>query len=172
LRYGCVSVAAALVLAPLAVGAAPITPAALLKDLEARGPKVVVEELWNGAGWDDVLWHVRSGDAEWLRVAVALHAGTDAGSSETLALALGDALDRHAAAVLRIVAPTFGTGEICAGPDIDHFVARDAYVAALDRRISAVSAIGEADLAADRASCLSSLKEVRAHILSPDGPFS
>ena len=151
--------------------AGTFTAAAVRADINAIGAKAVVAKLWGGSGWDQLMANVRTGQSDWLKVAVEIYPGTDAGASETLALAVGEALVMHPREVLRIVAPAMGTEEICTGPDIDWYPVKDKYVAALDQRIAAVSALQDESLSGVRASCLKSLADQKTYILSPKGPY-
>jgi hypothetical protein len=79
----------------------------------------VVQDLFDKPKWTEILGKIETGRRQWLDVAVKLYAGTDAGSTEELALAVGVALLHQPRQVLLQVAPVLGIEEVCSSPDID-----------------------------------------------------
>jgi hypothetical protein len=76
----------------------------VLADVRTRGARAVVESLWtNSEQWDTVMRNISHGRSEWLKVAVALHPGTDGGASEMLDEALFLALKPAPIAVLQLL---------------------------------------------------------------------
>jgi hypothetical protein len=75
--------------------------------------------------------------------------------------------------VLMQVAPVLGIEEVCSSPDIDdpRWSTQKKAIENLDARTAAVSRLSGADIAAARASCLKSLREARAILASPNGPY-
>jgi hypothetical protein len=171
-RFNELLIAGAVALTAVPATGSALTAAGVMADVNARGASAVVEDLWRGPGWDQLMAHIRTGQSSWLHVAVSIRPGTDGGSGETLALALGDALDSNPRNVLSIAAPAIGTEEICSGPDIDDYRTKEMYVAALDRRMYKVAALTDDVLLAVRTSCLKSLAETKEYMLSPKGPYS
>ncbi len=130
--------------------------------------------IWNTPDWDYVLAKVETGRRAWIIIAVKLYPGTDAGATEMLALALGEALVRAPRDVLIQSASTFGVESICSGPDVDdpRYETRDRAVAAVAHRVTAVSKLHGSDVAALRASCLTALEDEKALLVRDNGPYS
>lgn len=64
------------------------------EDLKTKSPGKVVSSLYNDRNkWNILLRKIASGDIEWLKTAVSLREGSDAHASETLSLAVGEALE-------------------------------------------------------------------------------
>ncbi len=64
------------------------------------GPTATVRELDGGGRWEQVLDRIGAGDSRWIALAPQLAAGTDANTSETLTVALAEALPKSPRAVL------------------------------------------------------------------------
>src|ERR1043165_1185615 len=92
---------------------APLTAKRALSEINARGPRAVVDDLWGTPRWDELLTKVETGQEGWLKVAIAIRPGTDAGASEMLTLAVAAALYRNPRSTLEIAAPVFGVETIC-----------------------------------------------------------
>jgi hypothetical protein len=157
-----------------AAAAPALTAAAVLADIHVRGPYAVVQSIWEKPEWGELLGKVETGQTAWLHVAVAIYPGTDAGSAEELTSAVGVALLHDPQQVLLSVAPVLGLEGICSAPDTDdpRWPTREQVVANLDDRIAAVSHLSDRTVAAVRASCLKYLRENRALLMSPNGPYS
>jgi hypothetical protein len=79
-------------------------PDAVIAAVEAHGPKAVVEEIWlDDPARRALLEGVGAAKAEWLRAALALKPGTDAGSSEELDGAFAQGLLASPAQLLPIL---------------------------------------------------------------------
>jgi methanethiol S-methyltransferase len=67
-----------------------------------------------------------------------------------------------------------GIEEVCSSPDVDdpRWSTQKKAVENLNARTAAVTQLSGADIAAARASCLKSLMEARAILVSPNGPYS
>jgi hypothetical protein len=160
-------------LAGAAGAAGALTPAAVLADINARGAYAFVNAVFDKPEWGELLDHIETGQGQWLEVAIKLHAGTDAGSSEMLTSAVGVALLRNPRQVLLRVAPVLGMEGVCSSPDIDdpRWPTQQKAVANLDARIVSVSKLNRADVASARDSCLKYLRDARAVLISPNGPY-
>lgn len=150
-----------------------LDPAALIKEIGAKGAKPVVDEL-KGQEWPLVIKGIETGAKPWLRVAVALHPATDGGLAESLVLAAGVALARAPGDVLVISGRELSIEGVCGYPDMtdprtDSQTKVQAY---LDARIEGVKALSDANLAALQTRCLSELNKTRLEVARPDGPFS
>ncbi|MBI4689535.1 MAG: hypothetical protein HY754_04620 [Nitrospirae bacterium] len=95
-------------------------PKSIMNKISNRGSHAIVSELYScHEAWDFVLQKIATATKSWLKVAVALHSGADAGTSEMLALSVGEALENSPEDVFRIVLKEFQLESICGGPDID-----------------------------------------------------
>jgi hypothetical protein len=124
-------------------------PELIIGEVQSRGARIIVWELYDDdKTWLSVLQKIASGDESWLRVANALRAGTDAGASEMLTLAVGEALEHNPKNVFRIASEAFGVSDICGGPDVDD-VRYDSYelsMKAINLRIAKVAAVKDPSL--------------------------
>ncbi len=136
-----------------------LSAATILKEVSFRGAKKEVQRLYSKDSlWQAVLKGIASGSEEWLTVAVSLKPSTDAGSSEALDLAIGEALEQNANLVLK----RFGSSKsICGAPDIDDpkYDTYEKALSAVQLRIGKVQAINDVGIKFQRDSCLDSLKE-------------
>jgi hypothetical protein len=160
-------------LAGAAGAAGRLTPAAVLADINARGAYAFVNAVFDKPEWSELLGHIETGQRQWLEVAVKLHDGTDAGSSEMLTSAVGVALLHNPRQVLVKVAPVLGLEGVCSSPDIDdpRWPTQQKAVANLDARIASVTKVSGAAVASARDSCLKYLREAKAVLVSPNGPY-
>jgi hypothetical protein len=99
--------------------------ASLNARIEAVGAREVVRQLI-GTGekeghWETVLERAESGDREWIDVVGRLAAGTDAGSSTDVKVALANALPKNPAAVFKQAGsvPYLQVQDLCGGPFIE-----------------------------------------------------
>jgi hypothetical protein len=92
------------------------------------GAKQTVDKLSNtGPGgtqsefgpFDKVLDGIASGDARWLALVPKLAPGTDAGTAESLPIALADALPKNPTGVLRLIKRDSSWLEACGYPMIE-----------------------------------------------------
>src|SRR5262245_44994180 len=90
----------------------------LLQRVEDQGAREVVRALYaQDYEWESVLRAIAGGGEQWIRVAVALRPGADAGAGEMLTLAVGESLEHSPEAALRLAGPAFGLLAICGGVD-------------------------------------------------------
>jgi hypothetical protein len=142
-------------------------PDSIIAEVNMRGAASVVADLtrdWNV--WDSICDKVATGDQAWLKAAVALHPGTDAGSSEMMDLALGEALELNPENVFKIAMPTFELEFICSGPDVDNprYDSYDLSIRAINLRIKKVSAIKDSKLKKLSKGCVGHLEESKEGI--------
>ncbi len=86
--------------------AQPLPAAQLLAQIDAIGPRKVIEQLWlEEVQWDGVIARIASGNRDWLEVARRLRPGADAetGAPEALDLAVFRALMRAPVQVLQML---------------------------------------------------------------------
>ncbi len=139
-------------------------PSAILARISERGVWFVVGELYDHPDdWEYVLGNIQKGNEVWLRVAVRLQPGTDAGPASMLCEAVSVALIHAPERVLRLAVPTFRLEEICGGrpdPLPTYPLAADE----LERQIKSVANVKDADLIERRDRCLRELEESRVHL--------
>jgi len=138
--------------------AAEMSPLMLRAEISARGAQAVVHRLWNIApensreGWAAIEQQVAAGSEEWLEIARELSAGTDAGATHGLIIALHHALPKNPERVLRlaVVAP-FTIVSVCSDGD-DEQPAR-AETIELHSILSAISRVTAPELTGSRDEC-------------------
>jgi hypothetical protein len=119
-------------------------PKAIMNEVLKRGSNTIISELYSHPNvWNFVLQKIATGAKSWLRVAVALHPGSDAGASEMLALSVGEALENSPEDVFRITLKEFQLESICSGPDIDdiRYNSYELAIKAIKRRQNRILAI-------------------------------
>lgn len=140
-------------------------PTKLIEAIAKRGPWAIANDLYsNPSDWYALLRHVATGDAAWLRVASALHPGTDAGASEMLTLSVGEALENAPENVFKISLKEFRLEDICSGPDIDdnRYNSFNLALDALNKRQREVGKITDPKLIGLAERCIQSLEESKA----------
>jgi hypothetical protein len=150
----------------------PIEPSALLHKLEGSDAQHVVEKL-SDTQWNFILKNIETGEKPWLDVAVSLHRRTDAGESEMIALAVGNALVKNPFGVLRGAIGEMSADSVCGYPDMSdkRTDSQEKVTAYLDARIQAVGKVDAKDVAGQRDKCLQILQTTRQQVMSPNGPF-
>ncbi len=121
----------------------------VIREVESRGASMIVSELYGDhKTWHSVLQRIASGDESWLRVANALRARTDAGASEMLTLAVGEALENNPNNVFRVTLKAFEVSAICGGPDVDdaRYDSYELSMKAINLRIDKVAAVKDPSL--------------------------
>jgi hypothetical protein len=151
---------------------APIEPTALLRKLEGSDGRHVVEKL-NDNQWNFILKNIETGEKRWLDVAVSLHRRTDAGRSEMVALAVGNALVKNPSGVLHSAIGEISVESVCGYPDMsDHRTdSQQKVVGYLDARIQAAGKVDDKEVAGQRDKCLETLQSTRRQVMSANGPF-
>lgn len=134
-----------------------LKPESIMHEIKSRGAKKVVSELysdWNV--WYSVLKKIASADELWLRTAVDLRAGSDAGESEMLDLAIGEALEHNPAIVFRIALKGFQISDICGSPDVDdaRYNSYELSIRAINLRIRNVAAVKDPAFATTSKECI------------------
>jgi len=135
--------------------------ASILADVSNRGSRIVASELYSDPEkWNLVLRNIATGTALWLKVAVALHSGSDATISEMLSLAVGEALEKSPANVFRITLPVFQLKFICGGPDVDdsRYDSYERTIEAIKRRQNKVSSLADPELTKVGLLCIQALE--------------
>lgn len=149
---------AAVISAPaLAAAETPLNPSAIAADIKAHGADAVVTHLFTSGDYDRVLDHIDKGEAAWVALAPKLAPGTDAGTAESLVIALAFALPKNPRAVLALIAgkDAFPVEDVCGAPFIEGTIGDiPAYV---KKARAAVSRVSDAKLAKAKAACLAQL---------------
>jgi hypothetical protein len=142
-------------------------PESILNAIVLKGARMVVTELFSDPqNWEYVLCKIASGDKEWLRVAVGLNKGAEAGASEMLALAVGEALEKAPENVFNITLNSFLLSEICNGPDVDdeRYNSYELAIKAIDQRIKMVLSVKDSKLKGTCQNCILYLKQSKEGI--------
>ena len=144
-------------------------PKAIINEVSKRGASVIVFELsGNDEAWKFVLRNIAAGTESWLKAAVALHPGSDAGTAEMLNLSVGEALENAPGNVFRFTLEEFQLDSICSGVDVDD-PRYDSYklsMEAINRRQNRIAAISDSDLRDVGKRCVQILEESKAGIAS------
>ena len=146
---------------------APISASEVKDMIRSCGSRCLLEKYFNDwESWQKVLQKIASGRQEWLEIAVVLKKHSDAGMSETLIHAVGEALENEPELVLTITAEEYPLKNICSGPDIDdeRYSTYDAALTAIRKRIDALTAIDNKTLEMKRANCIEQLKTAVTHM--------
>ena len=118
--------------------------------------------------WDAFLDQIATGRAEWLTVAAALRPVSDAHASETLDIAIQEALPRNAAGVLGLVAQGSFTAAGACGMygfgQVEDERPTSTLLGLVDKRLAAVSRVTDSRLVAPRDACLRELKFLRSSL--------
>lgn len=151
--------------------AGPHTPSSIISDVKSRGAKAVVDSLYEDERvWEGVIEKISSGDKAWLHVAVALRAGSDAGTSIMLIASVSAALEHNPTTVLEFVVPAFNLSEVCSAPDVDlgYYDSNELAVKAVDLRITKIKSMAPGPLRTVATRCLNYLKETKRNLKTRD----
>ena len=144
-----------------------LKPESLRQEIKSRGARAVVSKLYDDSNsWHFILTKIATGDRSWLEIAVALHPGSDAGSSEMLTLAVGEALEHNPINVFQIAPKAFQLSFICSGPDVDdhRYDSYEFSMKAINRRINKVAAVTNPALMNMGKECIRYLEESKKSI--------
>jgi hypothetical protein len=152
-----------------------LDPRALRDEARSRGPQSVVAGLYNSPEqWSQFIDGVSSGSPEWLDTVAALAAGTDAGATSELLVALFMALGPAPERTLRLLTgpsfvnlgDAFEVEEVCGSHVyIDH-EPKEARTL-IEARLAVLRKTPSSDLDSIRARCIRSLEEARELSLCP-----
>ena len=152
--------------------AAPSAAAAerILADIERRGAKAVLDELYAREGrWRPVIEGVTSGQTTWLAVAAALKPATlrNLSAAQELTVAVSRALEKAPKTVLGVLDAAFDADDVCSLNTVEDSLGTDyrAALAAVERRERAVSRVSDAELAQTRDECLAFLEELKGEVV-------
>lgn len=149
------------------IGAEELSTKSIQKDIKVLGARKVYISLYDDVKkWHDLLRKIASGDEEWLKVAINLRDGSDAGASEMLSLAVGEALEHNPENVFKFALNSFEINVICGGPDVDdqRYDSYELAIKAINKRINKVSSVKGRNLKEKCNECLRHLSEAKKHI--------
>lgn len=136
-------------------------PESIIHEIKSRGANAVVSELYSDLNvWHSILQKIATGNQSWLEVAVALRAGSDAGASEMLTLAVGEALQNNPKHVFTIAAKAFELRNICSGPDVDdeRYNSYELSMKEIDRRIEKIKVVKDRSMEKISKECIQYLE--------------
>jgi hypothetical protein len=144
-------------------------PATLRSDIQARGARAVVADLYaHREQWDHFLRGVGSGSPEWLSVGFELRQGTDAGASSELGVAFFMALAPAPETVLRLLDRSarseklrLAPYQVCGDWVYIDYPENDAH-ALIEARLKTVQAVAAPELLSLRDECLRLLNHALA----------
>ncbi len=149
------------------VEAASLTPQTIAARVEAHGAKATLWQIYDNANeWSALLKGISSGTVAWLKIANLFHPVSDAGASQELQFAVGEALERHPDNVLRIAVPVFDVSDVCDGPDVDDFRynSYESATQAVDRRKLKLRSVSDASLLKLRDECIRTLEDSKTDL--------
>lgn len=153
-------------------------PGAITSRIDKFGAKIVLSEAYyDKTGWKQVLAGISTGNPEWLKIASVLRGASEAGASEELTLALGEALGNRPLDVLRFLiksgmpaqpvkAGVFDVDSLCRGVDIDddRFNSTELALREIDKRKQALSGVTDPELKNMRDTCIRKLEASKTAI--------
>ncbi len=142
-------------------------PKQIINEIDKRGAKQIVFELYQDQEtWYSVLRKIGTGEESWLKVATALRSGSDAGASEMLTLAVGEALEHKPAVVFKIALQAFELRDICSSPDVDdeRYNSYELSIRSVNIRIDKVAAITNQGMKDISNKCIQYLEDSKEHL--------
>ena len=143
-----------------------LTAVAVRRLIQNLGAAAALQQMYNNErSWERLLANIATGQSEWLEIANTLFLVSDAGASEQLELAVGEALEHRPQNVLRISVPALGIG-ICGGPDVDdhRYDSYEFSMSAIKKRQKMLLTVDAQDLRASRTACIAELEKAKAGI--------
>jgi hypothetical protein len=161
------------------------TPNLLKAQIESRGARVVLEELYNSWAdasftegpekpekppfdcWGPVLEHIGGGSKAWLEIGWHLLQESDAGASQMLYQAIDDALDTNPTNVLQLVSAKPGRlslDDLCGSQIPVWAESGEVAHAAITRRRSSLAKVSDPALRGARKRCFSLLTSLDAEL--------
>jgi hypothetical protein len=150
-----------------ATAAAKLTAADVSARVEREGAQTVLQTIYaDNDQWAHLLASIATGRREWLLIAVALHPASDAGSSEQLTLAVGEALEHRPENVLTVAISTYPLDVVCDVPETDdpRFDSLSRALATLNRRQAMLRTVTAPAVRMPRDKCIEQLDAAKAEI--------
>jgi hypothetical protein len=143
-----------------------LQPADIERMMQENGSQKTLSFLFDDdRRWDRVLTSVATGQRAWVNVAAKLREVSDAHASETLDMAMQEALLKNPLEVLRLVARgSFDVSNACGNygfGQIEDERPTRVLVGLVDKRIAAVSRVRAQELTTSRDRCLEQLRNLR-----------
>ena len=137
----------------------------MISRIEAPAVSLMIYTITKTA-WHVVMRRIASGNESWLRVAVALRPGSDAGASEMLVNAVDEALEHYPYTVLKLTTQASELSEICCSPDVDDIGYNSLELApkAIKLRTAKVASIKDSSLLAVAKTCLQHLEDSKRNV--------
>jgi hypothetical protein len=133
-----------------------VTAQDLLQRVRHQGAQQVVASLTSTPSeWDLVLDKIEQGQPDWLKAAAALRAGTDAGNSVGLDVAVSGAIQHNPTGVLQVLGQDLQLSEVCRNGQIEPTPAQ--VKAFLTRTRAALATVKAPTLIQKRDACLAKL---------------
>ena len=142
-------------------------PKSIIEKVSKHGADKVVAELFENIDiWLLVMKKISSGEEKWLQVAVALRPGTDAHATETLFLALGEALVKAPNRVLALFSDDFSIEYICSYPDVNdpRYDTKDKNLKELEKRKKILLSLSNKKLKSVQKECLKKLEDSKKEV--------
>ncbi len=158
---------AAILWPTLAMAQPTISADSIAQRITVDGAERTVGAMYqNGKEWRQFLTAVAAGDEQWLKVAVQLRSGTDAGTTTQLLNSIGEALEHQPQTVLEIVSPALGMAGICGAPDVDdkRYDSYSLSTKAIEKRKKKLGAITDPVFAEVRDQCIKQLNDSKRGI--------
>jgi hypothetical protein len=139
-------------------------PHSLMQQINKMGARSAIRKLWENQGiWENVMKRIASGEEDWVELAIALYAGSDAGAASELRDAMFQALRQNPAYVLGRAEPTFPVSDLCGGRSDPLPTYKDA-IAEQESTIAAVKTVKSEELNSKKEACVSKLEEEKGHL--------
>lgn len=137
--------------------------------IEQRGARVVVDDLYKiPENWSALLDAVSTGKLEWLKVAKELSAGTDAGTTSMLQIAITNALGNNTLETLKFMSdktvnssPVFSAEFVCSSSFLIDYPADKNALIFIDRTVEKLKAIKDPTVLKVRDQCVKEFQQAR-----------
>ncbi len=144
-----------------------LTPTVVLEKIKTFGARPTLQAIYSDKeNWERLLAGIATGTKDWLSIANQLVSVSDAGSSQQLGLAVGEALEHQPENVLSLTFAQFGLSQICGGPDVDNnrFNSYELSITAITKRQAMVRSVKNESLYHLRDSCVVELEKAKIGI--------
>ena len=145
----------------------PLTATKVHELIDSVGPRTAIRQLFESRELEKaVINGIATGGAGWLRVAERLEPGSDGAAGEGLVIAIQEALPKNPSGVLSLVhRGTFHVVHACGGygfGQIEDERPIPVLLELVDKRIEAVRALRDPQLAEEQQACVETLGNVRS----------
>jgi hypothetical protein len=133
----------------------------LIEQVNSEGAVIVINSLYS----DDEVWqlcldNIATANHKWIQLAVLLRPHSDAGISNMLDSAIGEAIEISPEKVFQLTQNVFKLNQICGSPDIDNnkYSTYEKAEATVERRIESVKKVDNKALIKLRDGCIKELE--------------